>query len=210
MRNNISVIYQEEIKMSRGKPSKAISSSKQSKTATGWADRVYNDEQNRPCIDLMIDGSKRLYLVQDVVCLFYHGPNPYLNSVSHVIDSSKPCTPDNVGWLTQSPEYDRRGARETTENVFSEAKEYKRPLKRAKKVMRWDHLFFVDDEGRLYLCGTHEGEWKRFLLEEYLSESYRGPLPVQQSYAFIIDLSKPPHPINLGWMTQNPDYRTVK
>jgi hypothetical protein len=180
-----------------------------SKTATGWDKLVYHDEQNEPCIDLIVDGVKRQFFVQDVVCSFYHGPRPYPYSVSHIIDSSKPCTPDNVGWLSQRPDARRNSAPESVENGF-EAPTSKRPLKRAKKVMKWDHLFFVNDDGALYLGGTYEGEWKRFLLEEYLSESYRGPWPVQDSYAFIIDLAKPPWVDNIGWMTQNPDYRTVK
>ena len=130
--------------------------------------------------------------------------------MSHVIDSSKPCTPDNVGWLSQSPDAPRNSAAKSTEKESPETKEIKRPLKRAKKSMKWDHLFFVNEDGALYLGGWYNGEWKRFLVEDYLSESYRGPWPVQDSYAFIIDLAKPCTPDNVGWMTQNPDYRTVK
>jgi hypothetical protein len=181
-----------------------------SKTATGWDKLVYYDEQNEPCIDLIVDGVKRQFLVRDVVCLFYHGPRPYPYSVSHVIDSLKPCTPDNVGWLSQRPDAHRNSASEGVKHLSSEAQKSGRPLKRAKRAMKWDHLFFVNDDGALYLGGTYEGEWKRFLLEEYLSESYPGPWPVQDSYAFIIDLSKGRALENLGWMTQDPDYRTVK
>jgi hypothetical protein len=181
-----------------------------SKTATGWDKLVYYDEQNEPCIDLTIDAVKRQFLVRDVVCLFYHGPRPYPYSVSHVIDSLNPCTPDNVGWLSQGPDAHRNNAPESVEIGSPEAQKFKRPLKRAKKVMKWDHLSFVNDDGALYLGGTYQGEWKRFLLEEYLSESYQGPWPVQDSYAFIIDLSKGCALENLGWMTQNPEYRTVK
>jgi hypothetical protein len=88
--------------------------------------------------------------------------------------------------------------------------EIKRPLKRPKKSMKWDHLFYRDDEGALYLGGWFKGQWKRYKIADYLSESYRGPWPVQDSYAFVLDLSKPPGVDNVGWMTQNPKYRTVK
>jgi hypothetical protein len=77
-----------------------MASSKASKTATGWDKLVYHDEQNRPCIDLIVDNVKRQFLVQDLVSLVYHGPRAEPCNISHVIDTSKPCTPDNVGWLS--------------------------------------------------------------------------------------------------------------
>jgi hypothetical protein len=89
-------------------------------------------------------------------------------------------------------------------------KEIKRRLKRPKQSMKWDHLFYLDDEGALYLGGWYEGQWKRYNIADYLSERYRGPWPVQEGYPFVIDLSKPPGVDNAGWMTQNPKYRTVK
>jgi hypothetical protein len=88
--------------------------------------------------------------------------------------------------------------------------EFKRPLKRPKKAVNWRDLFYVNSEGKLYLPGCHKGKWKEYLTEEYLSENYQGPWPSQDSYAFIIDLSKGCALENLGWMTQNPDYRAVK
>lgn len=184
--------------------------SSKTKTATGWEKLVYHDEQNRSCIDLTLDAVKRQLFVQDVVCLFYHGPRPYPYSVSHVIDSSKPCTPDNVGWLSQGSDTHTNNATDSIETETPKTKDIERPLKRAKKSMKWDQLFYLNDDGALYLGRWYNGEWKRFLLEEYLSEGYHGPWPIQDSYAFIIDLSKPPGVDNVGWMTQNPAYRTVK
>ena len=176
-----------------------LSNSKQ----TGWEERVYNDEQNRPCIDLSVDGVKRQYLVQDVVCKFYHGPAPTPHSVAHVIDSSKPCTPDNVGWLTQNP----GDPTPIQSSESAEAKKFRRPLKHPKQRTEWDHLFFVDEDGALYLGGTYGSEWRQVRLEDFLSESYGGPWPAQESYAYIIDLSKGSVPSNVGWMTQNPNFR---
>jgi hypothetical protein len=89
-------------------------------------------------------------------------------------------------------------------------KEIKRPLKRPKHSVKWDQLFDLNDDGALCLNGEHNGEWKQYLIAEYLSESYRGPWPARNSYAFIIDLSKGCEPENVDWMTQNPDYRTVR
>jgi hypothetical protein len=77
-----------------------MASSKTSKTATGWERMIYVDEENTPCVDLIVDGVNRKFSVQDLVSLVYHGPRPYPYSVSHVVDISKPCTPDNVGWLS--------------------------------------------------------------------------------------------------------------
>jgi hypothetical protein len=179
-------------------------------TATGWDNLVYNDERGVPCIDLIVDAVNRQFLVQDVVCLFYHGPRPHSYSISHVIDASKLCTPDNVGWLSQGPDARTNATPAPTEGESPKTPTTKRPLKRAKQVMKWDHLFFVDDDGALYLGGNYEGEWRRTILVEYLSESYHGPWPIQDSYPFMLDLSKPPGVNNVGWMTQNPIYRTVK
>jgi hypothetical protein len=89
-------------------------------------------------------------------------------------------------------------------------KEIKRPLQRPKQSVKWDELFNLNDDGALCLDGNYNGQWKQYLIADYLSESYRGPWPPHDSYAFIIDLSKGCALENLGWMTQNPDYRTVK
>jgi hypothetical protein len=192
--------------MAKSRKVTKVSNSKPSKTRTAWDERVYKDKQSRACIDLILDGVKRRYLVQDLVCQVYHGPRPYPHSVVHLIDSSKPCTPDNVGWLTQNP-----GERTPSQSADSaEAKKVKRPLKRPKERMEWDHLFSVDEEGALYLDATSRGECRRVRLEEFLSKRYRGPWPAQDSYGYIIDLSKGSVASNVGWMTQNPAFRTVK
>ena len=169
------------------------------KKAENWTKLIYLDDDNNQCVDLTVDGEKRRYLVQDLVSLVYHGPMPASNSVSHVIDKTKPCTPDNVGWLT-SNNWD--GEQPSTE--------IKRPLKKAPFKRKWADLFYLNSEGKLYLPGWFNDECQDFLIENYLSKNYKGPWRYQEGYAYVIDLSKEPGVSNVGWMNQNPDYRTVK
>src|SRR5947208_34191 len=123
--------------MAKSRKLTKVSNSKPSKTATGWENLVCKNKQDRAYIELMVDSVKRQYLVQDLVCMVYHGPRPYPHSVAHLIDSSKPCTPDNVGWLTQSP-----GDRTPTQSIeTADSKKVKRPLKNPKQRIAWDRLF---------------------------------------------------------------------
>jgi hypothetical protein len=187
-----------------------MASMQATRAATDWNDLVYYDEHNRPCIDLMVNAETRQFLVQEVVCMFYHGPRPSPDSVAHVIDPSKQCTPDNVGWLSQKLSAHLTIAAELIKTETSHIKGIKRPLKRAKISVRWEQLFFVDEVGSLHLGEWYTLKQKQLLPEEHLSENSRGPWPGQESYALIIDLSKGCAPENLGWMTQTSDFRTVK
>jgi hypothetical protein len=58
--------------------------------ASDWYRLIYNHQVNMACIDLVVDGAKRQFLTQDLICLSYHGPRPTIESVSHVIDKSSP------------------------------------------------------------------------------------------------------------------------
>jgi hypothetical protein len=177
----------------RSKPSKS--------TNSNWQKVVFIDEEERPCVDLIVDGVKRQFSVQDLVCLVYHGPRPEKH-VSYVIDTSKPCTPDNVGWISEDAAFPDRRDGSTT-------KEIKRQLIRSKLSVKWNEVFSLTEDGALYLDGEYDGHWKPYFIADFLSQRYHGPWPAQDSYAFIIDLSKPIWATNVAWMTQNPDYRRV-
>jgi hypothetical protein len=178
-----------------------VTRSKPSKTTPTWEKLIYLDEENKPCVDLIVDGVKHQFPIQDLVCLVYHGRRP-ANNISYVIDISKRCTPVNVGWISKDALLQDRAGGSTT-------KEIKRRMIRPKMVAKWKDLFSVNDDGALYLDGNYDGQWKQYLVADYLSESYPGPWPAQDSYAFIINMSKPIHAINVAWMMQNPDYRNV-
>jgi hypothetical protein len=184
-----------------------MASVKATRTTTDWKDLVYSDEQNRPCIDLMANPVRRQVLVQELVCMLYHGPCPFPDSIAHVIDPSKQCTPDNVGWLSRKPHAWASIAPELIRTETSKTKEIERPLKRADISVEWDKLFLVDEVGDLYPSDWNE---KETFPEGSLLEHRWGPWPGQEGYDFIIDLSKPQEAGNLGWMIQDPDYRTVK
>jgi hypothetical protein len=165
-----------------------------------WQSQSYMDSDNQLSINLQVDGEVRKYLVQDLVCLVYHGPTPSPESVSHVIDPTQPLTPDNVGWISSK----------VTIEIAPIACQPRRPLKRAKRSVEERNLFEVTSDGRLFLRGLLNGKWHDYMIEDLVSVNYCGPLPLRESYAFIIDLSQPPSAQNVRWMTQNPLWRTVK
>jgi hypothetical protein len=179
-----------------------MSSSKQISPNSNWQNLIYIDETKGPCVDLIVDTVKRQYPVPDLVCLVYHGPRPE-NCVSRVIDISKPSTPDNVGWISKDAALsDRREG--------STEKEIKRRMIRPKMRIGWNELFHLKDDGALYVGGWRDsGEWKLYPVADILSKSHTSPGPPWESYAFIIDMSKPIWAENVAWMIQNPGYRTV-
>jgi hypothetical protein len=185
-----------------------MSRSKLERPASNWQKLVYVDKVKGPCVDLIIDTVKRQYSVPDLVSLVYHGPAP-ANHVSRVIDTSKPCTPDNVGWISKLAATPDQLTALPDRIDGSATKKIKRRMIRPKMRATWNDLFFINDGGALYLDGNYDGQWKQYLITDYLSIKYVGPWPARDSYAFIIDMSKPIHAINVAWMTQNPDYRNV-
>jgi hypothetical protein len=169
---------------------------------SNWDRLIYLDQANGASVDLIVDNVTRKYSVSDLVSLVYHGPRP-ANCVSHVIDTFKPPTPDNVGWISADASLPDR-------TTVPTAKEIKRRMIRPKTAVKWEDLFSVNDDGALYLDGIVDGgEWKRYLIVDYLSASYAGPWPTWEAYALIINMANGLHPTNIAWMMQNPAYRNI-
>jgi hypothetical protein len=60
----------------------------------------YYNENGILCVDLLVDGVPKQFLVHELVCRTFHGPAPTEDSVATLIDPSKPAQADNVYWAT--------------------------------------------------------------------------------------------------------------
>ena len=60
----------------------------------------YYNENGILCVDLLVDGVPKQFLVHELVCRTCHGPAPTDDSVATLIDPSKPPQADNVYWAT--------------------------------------------------------------------------------------------------------------
>jgi hypothetical protein len=60
----------------------------------------YYNEDGILCVDLLVDGIRKQFLVHELVCRTFHGPAPTEDSVATLIDPSKPPQADNVCWTT--------------------------------------------------------------------------------------------------------------
>jgi hypothetical protein len=120
-----------------------MSSLKSQNPNSNWDRLIYLDQANGASVDLIVDNVTRQYSASDLVSLVYHGPRP-ANCVSHVIDTLKPSTPDNVGWMSAD-------ASLPDQTEVPTGKEIKRRMIRPKTVVKWDDLFSVNDDGALYL-----------------------------------------------------------
>ena len=64
----------------------------------------YYNENGVLCIDLLVDGVAKQFLVHELVCRTFHGPAPTEDSVATLIDPSKPPQADNVYWAIPDAE----------------------------------------------------------------------------------------------------------